>query len=77
MTKKDAYRIVYNDIANRGINLFFGKYDAINGSESFMHGISMVMEFIAYNVSEAQYEDFNKIFIENMIKSEERRKNKW
>ena len=28
MTKQDAYRIVYNDILNRDIGLFLGRFDA-------------------------------------------------
>ena len=28
MTKQDAYKIVYNDILNRDIGLFLGRFDA-------------------------------------------------
>lgn len=34
MTKQDAYKIVYNDILNRDIGLFLGRFDAKMGSMS-------------------------------------------
>lgn len=69
MTKQDAYRIVYNDILNRDIGLFLGRFDAKNGKPEFMHGISTLMEFIALECSETDYEDFQKIWFENFQKS--------
>ena len=69
MTKQEAYRIVYNDILNRDIGLFLGKFDAKNGKPEFMYGISTLMDFIAYESSEADYEDFQKIWFENFQKS--------
>ena len=51
-TVQDAYRIVYNDILNSGCGLLVGEYDAKNGNEKFMYGISTVMEWIAYRVSQ-------------------------
>lgn len=69
MTKQDAYRIVYNDILNHGCELFQGTFDARNGSKDFMHGICTLMECIAYQVSEQDYKDFNKIWCENFQKS--------
>lgn len=71
-TIQDAYRIVYNDILNSGCDLLVGKYDAKNGNEKFMYGISTVMEFIAYRVSEADGDAFSDLFIKNMIKSEKK-----
>ena len=71
-TIQDAYRIVLNDILNSGCGLFVGEYDARNGSEQFMHGISTVMEWIAYKVSEEDYNEFNDLFIKNLIKSEQK-----
>ena len=47
MTKQEAYKIVYNDILNRDIGLFLGRFDAKNGKPEFMYGISTLMEFIA------------------------------
>lgn len=69
MTKQDAYRIVYNDILNRDIGLFLGRFDAKNGKPEFMYGISTVMEFIALECSEEDYEDFQQIWFENFQKS--------
>ena len=71
-TIQDAYRIVFNDILNSGCGLFVGEYDARNGSEQFMHGVSLVMEWIAYKVSEEDYNEFNDLFIKNLIKSEQK-----
>ena len=69
MTKQDAYKIVYNDILNRDIGLFFGRFDAKNGTPEFMYGISTLMEFIAYESGEANYYVFQKIWFENFQKS--------
>ena len=69
MTKQEAYRIVYNDILNRGIGLFLGQFDAKNGKPEFMYGISTLMDFIAYESSEKDYDDFQKIWFENFQKS--------
>lgn len=71
-TIQDAYRIVLNDMLNSGCGLLVGEYDATNGSEQFMHGISLVMEWIAYRVSEEDYNEFNDLFIKNLIKSEQK-----
>lgn len=69
MTKQDAYRIVYNDILNRDVRLFLGCFDAKNGSKNYMHGIETVMEFIAYECSEAEHESFQEIFFKNFQES--------
>lgn len=69
MTKQDAYRIVYNDILNRDIGLFIGKFDATNGSEKYMQGICTLMEFIAYESSETDFNNFEKIWYDNFEKS--------
>jgi hypothetical protein len=73
-TVQDAYRIVLNDILNSGCGLMVGEYDAKNGSEQFMHGISTVMEWIAYRVSDADGDTFSDLFIKNLIASEEKAK---
>lgn len=72
MTLQDAYRIVYNDILNKDVGLLVGRYDARNGGTEYMHGIATVMEFIAINVSEADCDDFENIFYNNMLESRER-----
>lgn len=69
MTKQEAYKIVYNDILSRDIGLFIGRFDAKNGKPEFMYGISTVMEFIAFECGEEDYEDFQKIWFENFQKS--------
>ena len=71
-TIQDAYRIVFNDMLNSGCGLLVGEYDARNGDEKFMHGVSLVMEWIAYRVSEEDYNEFNDLFIKNLIKSEQK-----
>lgn len=76
MTKQEAYRMVYNDILNRGIGLFLGQFDAKNGKPEFMYGISTLMDFIAYESSEKDYDDFQKIWFENFQKSIDNAKKK-
>lgn len=71
-TVKDAYRIVLNDMMNSGCGLLVGKYDAKNGDEKFMHGIDVVMEWIAYRASEKRGEEFSAMFFDNMIESQEK-----
>lgn len=71
-TVKDAYRIVLNDMMNSGCGLLVGKYDAKNGDEKFMHGIDVVMEWIAYRASEKQGDEFSAMFFDNMIESQEK-----
>lgn len=71
MDKRKAYKIVLDDL--KKVSLFCGKYDAKNGKEDYMYGISTVMEFIA---NRAGYNRFEYMFLRNMVKSEERVKNK-
>lgn len=75
MTKQDAYRIVYNDILDRDIGLFLGRFDATHGNPEFMYGIGTLMEFIALECSATDYEDFQKIWLENFQKSIDKAKN--
>ena len=67
-----AYEMVFNDIVNSGCGLMIGKFDAKNGAEHFMYGISTVMEWIAYRVSDEVGDEFSDLFIKNMIESENR-----
>ena len=69
---REAYRIVLNDILNNGCEMFVGNYDAKNGSAEFMHGISAVMEHIAYSACDEQGDNFSNLFIKNMIASEQK-----
>lgn len=71
MDKSKAYAIVLNDILEKGCGPMVGKYDAVNGDKRFMHGVAMVMEYIAYNVNEEIGCEFEELFLENMIKSED------
>lgn len=71
-TVKNAYRIVFNDMMNSECGLLVGKYDAKNGDEKFMYGIDVVMEWIAYRVSEKQGDEFSAMFFDNMIESQEK-----
>lgn len=73
-TVQDAYRIVFNDILNSECGLMVGSYDAEHGDEKFMHGISTVMEWIAYRVSDADGDAFSDLFTKNMIISEQKAK---
>ena len=72
MDKKEAYKIVFEDL--KKVGLFCGVYDAKNGSETYMHGISSVMECIAGNISDEVLDEFNTMFIGNLIASEEKAK---
>lgn len=74
MTKRDAYRIVYNDILNRDAKMFLGSFDAVNGTDDFMFGVATVMEFIALESSEADHESYQEIFSDNYQKSVDRAK---
>lgn len=68
--KAAAYKIVFNDLMQNP--MFTGKYDAAHGSQAFMHGISTLMENIAWNVSQDCYEDFQAVFSKNMAESLEK-----
>ena len=72
MTVQEAYSIVLNDILNSECGMFVGNYDAKNGSDKFMYGISTVMEYIAYKVSDEQGNKFVDLFLKNMVASEQK-----
>ena len=69
MDLQKAYEMVFNDMKGRGSSFFQGNYDSKNGNKEFMYGILTVMEFISYEVG---VEDFDNVFIKNMVKSEEK-----
>ena len=52
--------------------MFRGEYDAKNGNEDFMYGISTVIEYLAYRVDDEFYQHVSDTFIHNMVKSEEK-----
>ena len=53
------------------IGIFTGKYNAKNGKEDFMYGISTVMECLAYMVSDEYGDSFSDAFVKNLIASEQ------
>lgn len=65
----NAYRMVYEDLAKNP--LFMGRYDAKNGSETYMHGVACVMESIAFYADKS--EEFDNLFLKNLIESEGRK----
>lgn len=68
--KQDLYKKVYDELVR--IPLFVGKYDADNGSSSYMNGIASVMEKIAYCAGGDELSDeFETTFLNNMRYSEE------
>ena len=70
LLKKIAYKIVYNDLMK--CNICRGVYDAKHGNNSFMYGVSLVMEAIAYRVNEQTGDEFVNTFIDNMEASKEK-----
>ena len=68
MDKTEAYKIVFEDLSK--VNLFMGNYDAKNSNETFMYGISTVMEMIATQVSDDCLMDYLNKFDANIIKSQ-------
>lgn len=64
---KVAAKIVLDKL--KECRLFCGIYDAQNGSEHYMYGISTVMEMIANYAGD---EEFEEMFMKNMADSEEK-----
>lgn len=69
MDERIAFAIVLNKLID--CPMFKGIYDAEHSNDTFMHGISAVMESIAYQISNEVGDNFSDEFIKNMIKSEE------
>lgn len=69
--KAEAYKIVFDDLMQ--VNMFKGIYDARHaeeeGVDDFMSGISTVMEYISYGVSEETYSEFNDLWWANIHES--------
>lgn len=53
-------------------NLFNGIYDAKNGNEHFMYGVSTVLTALAFRVSEEYADEVEETFFENMEKSQKK-----
>lgn len=75
MDLEQAYKAVYDDLIK--CELLTGKYDATNGEEHYMYGISTVMEIIAYRADKTGvlHDLFEDMFLNNMMKSEEKSNN--
>ena len=58
----------------RECEMFEGRYDAKNGQPEFMYGISTVMEYLAYMVSDEYGNSFSDTFVQNLIISEQEAK---
>lgn len=51
------------------IEMFRGRYDAKNGDEHFVFGISTPLTYLAYAIDEEYGERFDAMFMKNMTKS--------
>lgn len=71
MSKKEIRKLVLEMME---YPMFRGEYDAKNGNEDFMYGISTVMEDLAYRVDNEFYQYVSDTFFHNMVKSEEKYK---
>ena len=72
--EKDTLKKIIEEMKECG--MFIGRYDAKNGNEQFMYGISTVMEYLAYRVSDEYGDAFSGEFVNNMIESEKRAEEK-
>ena len=71
MEKSEAFKIVYDELINSGSNLILGKYDAKNGNSSYMYGMSVILEWIAYEAGGCELgSEFDRMFFGNMLESE-------
>lgn len=79
-SEKEVIRKVIEDM-QQSCGIFRGSYDARNDDTAFMNGVATTMEVLAYYVDEDYAEEQDIKFIENMILSEEKardkRKNWW
>ena len=69
MTREEVIRDLIEEMSSE-CALFAGRYDAKHGSEQYMYGISTVMEYLASQVSEEYRDNFEKMFLKNMLDSE-------
>lgn len=70
--EKEHWAFVYDELIK--CPMFSGIHDATNGDKSFMHGVGVVMDYIAYEAG--KIDEFDEIFYSNLIKSEEKAKEK-
>lgn len=69
MTKEDIRQLVLEMME---CPMFRGVYDAKHGNESFMYGISTVMEYLASRVGDTFYQEVSDVFTHNMVKSQKK-----
>ena len=69
MDKEEIRQLV---LAMMECPMFRGEYDAKHGNESFMYGISTVMEYLAARVDDAFYQEVSDTFVHNMVKSQKK-----
>ena len=70
--EKEMLRNIIEEMRECG--MFEGRYDAKNGKPEFMYGISTVMEYLAYRVSNEYGDEFSDTFMRNLIISEQKAK---
>lgn len=67
----EACKIALQCIKNLEVDLFKGKYDAVNGSSQYMYGIGAVLDLLeAFAGLDSSF--YTDEFFENMAKSEAR-----
>lgn len=68
---KEEKKILKNAVDKmRECNLLNGQYDAYNGNSVYMSGVGLVMEMLTSFVSDEYYEEWDRQFINNLVKSE-------
>ena len=70
MDKKEAYKIVLEDL--KKVSAFRGLYNTRRAKHGkyVMMGIEWVMDAIAAEISEEEYDKFDTEFVDNLIESE-------
>lgn len=63
----NAYGIVFRDMMLNGPDLFKGICDKRHGNRMYMYGIQDVMNYIAIRSSEETYEQFDSMFLRNIV----------
>lgn len=69
--KKAMLREVIDELMAMS-EIFNGTYDAKNGNEHFMYGVSTVLTALAFRVSEEYADKVEETFFENMEKSQKK-----
>lgn len=67
--EKEMLKGIIEEMCECGI--FKGRYSGNNKSLGFMYGISTVMEYLAYKISDEYGNDFSDTFLENLNISEQ------